>query len=245
MTILDNILLHLLAKIRKEAFEDRIGVLFFLLYFSGAVLFAFGLVCFLVFKLFFAKGFNNGLRSLFLAAFILGSIMLLLSVLVKFRLKKAIVEHAESHVSKFKEKMIYGEGLETDLVIYPKYELPDKKIQLSTKKSFSHLKMTDFKNKKITIELLKGNEYKFTFGGKIQFLLKNEEEIAKLEVSEKALNYKIEEVWLVQEIVKRTCGPARDTSKNIYTKVLLSASVDKERAKRFKDREELEALVHL
>lgn len=245
LTILDKFLLYLLSKTRKDAFEDGVEVLFFLLYFPGVVLFAFGLVCFVIFESFFVRNFNTGnnLKSFFLSAFVLGSIILLLSLFVKIRLKKVIEEYSETHISNVKEKKIYGVGLETELVIYPKYEMPYKEIKISTKEPFPYLKMKDFENQKITIEVLKGNESNFTSGGKTHILLKNEEEIAKLEVPEKALNYKIEEVWLIQEIVKRTCGSARDTSENVYTKILLSASVDKDRAKRFKDKEELDALL--
>lgn len=245
LTILDKFLLYLLSKTRKDAFEDGVEVLFFLLYFPGVVLFAFGLVCFVIFESFFVRNFNTGnnLKNFFLSAFVLGSIILLLSLFVKIRLKKVIEEYSETHISNVKEKKIYGIDSETNLILYPEYREANENTQISTKEAFSHSEMKKFENIKVTIKILKGDESSHTSGGKTQILLKNKEEIAKLEVPEKTLVYKIEEVWLIQEIVKRTCGSARDTSKNIYTKILLSASVDKDKAKRFKDKEELDSLL--
>lgn len=251
LTKLDNFLLYLLSKTRKESFDDGINSLFFFLYLPGVILFAFGLlfvfylVCFVAFESFFVRNFNaeDSFKGYFLSAFILGSILLLLSAFVRIRLEKVIEEHAESHVSNFKAKEFYGVGLDTNLIIYPKYGIADKDIQISTQKPFSYQEMKKLENRKVTIKILKGNEYSFVSGGKTQILLKNEEEIAKLEVPERALVYKIEEVWRIQENVKKTCGPARDTSENIYTKIFLVASVDENKVKNLKDRSELDALL--
>lgn len=245
MTILDKFLLYLLSKTRKDAFEDGVEVLFFLLYFPGVVLFAFGLVCFVAFESFFVRNFNaeDSFKGYFLSAFILGTILLILSAFIRIRLEKVIEEHVESHVSNFKAKEFYGVGLDTNLIIYPKYGIADKDISISTQKPFSYQEMKKLEHRKVTIKILKGNEHALTSGGKTQILLKNEEEITKLEVPEIALVYKIEEVWHIQETVKRTCGPARDTSENIYTKIFLVASVDENKIKNLKDRDELDALL--
>ena len=245
LSILDNFLLYLLPKTRKESFDDGITTLFLFLYLPGVISFAFGLVCFVAFESFFVRNFNadDNFKGYFLSAFVLGSILLLLSIFVRIRLENVIEEHAESHVSNFKEKKIYGIDSETNLILCPEYREANENTQISTKEAFSHSEMKKFENIKVTIKILKGDESSHTSGGKTQILLKNKEEIAKFEVPEKTLVYKIEEVWLIQEIVKRTCGSARDTSKNIYTKILLSASVDKDKAKRFKDKEELDSLL--
>lgn len=247
MTILDKFLLYLLSKTRKDAFEDGVEVLFFLLYFPGVVLFAFGLVCFVAFESFFVRNFNaeDSFKGYFLSAFILGTILLILSAFIRIRLEKVIEEHVESHVSNFKAKEFYEVGLDTNLIIYPKYGIADKDISISTQKPFSYQEMKKLEHRKVTIKILKGKEHALTSGGKTQILLKNKEEITKLEVPERALVYKIEEVWYIQETVKRTCGPARDTSENIYTKIFLVASVDENKVKNLKDRDELDALLRL
>lgn len=121
LKILDNILLHLLEKARKnssedeiKSFEDGINSLYFILFFPAIALFILGLILFFVFtpNLNTVSDIEKTMGKFFVGAIFFAGFLILLDILVKSRLMSIIKKHAYIESTKVKEKEIYNPNSE-------------------------------------------------------------------------------------------------------------------------------------
>lgn len=253
MTILDNILLHLLEKVRKisfkdeiKSFEDGIDSLYFILFFPTIPLFIFCLVLLLGFTPNLDNVFNveKTMGKFFFGAIFFAGFLILLNFLVKSRLRSIIKKHAYVTSTKVEEKEIYSLDSDIALSVYAK-SLWDYMPVISAKDFFSNKELNTIKDKKIVIEAHKGSAAKYLIGVKAEISLINEDEIINLDVPEKALVYQIEKVELIKETVQRVCGGIKDETETLKAKIFLSASVDEELLEEVKNKQELDDLLTL
>lgn len=252
MTVLDNILLHLLEKARKiskdeiKSFEDGIDSLYFILFFPTIPLFIFCLILLLGFTPNLDNVFNveKTMGKFFIGAIFFAGFLILLDFLVKSRLRSIIKKHAYITSTKVEEKEIYNLDSEIDLSVYAK-SLWDYMPVMSAKDFFSNKELNTIKDKKIVIETHKGSAAKYLFGVEAEISLINEDEIINLDVPEKALVYQIEKVELIKKTVQRVCGGIKDETETLKAKIFLSASVDEDMLKEIKNQKELDNLLTL
>lgn len=252
MTILDNILLHLLEKARKiskdeiKTFEVGIDSLYFILFLPTIPLFIFCLILLLGFTPNLDNVFivEKTLGKFFVGAIFFAGFLILLDFLIKSRLRSIIKKHAYIESTKVEEKEVYNLDSEVELNIYTK-TLREEKTIASAKELLSNEKLNSFKNGKVFNEASKEGETKTVYGGKAEIILTNEDEITSLNVPKGALAYKIEKVLLTKEIAQRVCGFIKEETEILKTKIFLSASVDEDMLKKIKNQKELDALLHL
>lgn len=253
MTILDNILLHLLEKVRKisfkdeiQSFEDGIDSLYFILFFPTIPLFIFCLVLLLGFtpNLDNILNVEKTMGRFFIGAILLAGFLILLNFLIKSRLRSIIKKHAYVTSTKVEEKEIYSLDSDIALSVYAK-SLWDYMPVMSAKDFFSNKELNTIKDKKIVIEAHKGSAAKYLIGVKAEISLINEDEIINLDVPEKALVYQIEKVELIKETVQRVCGGIKDETETLKAKIFLSTSVDEELLEEVKNKQELDDLLTL
>ena len=265
LSILDNVLLGLIKKISGETFEERIENIGFFFFYSGIGLAFFGSVLMLA-PIFIGMTFallktinadsswaelswvdsftKNDLVQGIVNFVIAGACLLILGFLLEKHLQGIIKKHAYIESTKTEEKEVYNLDSEVDLSIYAK-TLREKKTVILAKEPFSNEKLNNFKDRKIFIEASKEGETKVVYGGKAEVVLTNEDEITSLNVSKKALVYKIERVLLNKEIIHRVCGFIKEETTTLHTKIFLSASVDESMMKKLKNQKELDNLLTL
>ena len=265
LSILDNVLLGLIKKIRGETFEERIENIGFFFFYSGIGLAFFGSVLMLA-PIFIGITFalsntinadpswaelswidsftKNDLVQAIVNFVIAGVSVLILGFLLKKYLKGIIKKHAYIESTNVEEKEIYTPDSEVDVNVYAETFCAEKTL-VSAKEPFSNEKLNSFKDRKIFIDASKEGETKVVYGGKAEVVLINENEIASLNVPEEALNYKIEKVLLIKEIAQKVCGYIKEEVETLQTKLFLSASVDKERLEKIQSQKELDALLEL
>lgn len=256
LPILDNILLHLLAKTRGKTIEEKIDNFGSIFFFLGSFLILSGVLTavFMILSLaaaplsdseYLDKGFK--ISCFFLAIFV-GMGLFVFSFWIESYLKNIVEKNATIKINKMKEKEIYSANSDIDLSIYTH----DRKIDdegIFAKEPFPHIKLEHFKNEKIIIKVKKGEQEKAIDGGVVRFLVRNEteikNEIATWNVSEEVLVYKIEEVIIIPEFVEKDYKPLPicELEENIQTTIVLTASIDEERVKQFYDKRELEELL--
>lgn len=264
LSILDKILLSLLAIFRRETFEERIESIKSCFILWGFALFFFGtsfvLVPFLIILYGILFGTLSGLTSgdlvkvnsfmnkegsyVFAVFAIIAVCFLIAGFSLEKHLQKIIEKHAYIESAKVEEKEIYTPDSEVDVSVYAETFRAAKTV-ISAKKPFSNKELNSFKDKKIFIEAFKGDEKKVVHGGKAEIVLTNEDEITKLNIPEEALNYKIEKVLLTKEVTQRICNFIKEETKTFRTKIFLSASVDEDAMKKIKNQKELDDLLNL
>lgn len=266
LSILDNVLLGLIKKIRGETFEERIENIGFFFFYSGIGLAFFGSVLMLapIFigitfalsntinaepswaELSWVDSFTKNDLLQGIANFVIAGVsVLILGFLLKKYLKGIIKKHAYIESTNVEEKEIYTPDSEVDVSVYAETFCAEKTL-VSAKEPFSNEKLNSFKDRKIFIEASKEGETKVVYGGKAEVVLTNEDEITSLNVpEEEALVYKIERVLLTKEIIHRVCDFIKEETTTLRTKIFLSASVDESMMKKFKNQEELDNLLTL
>lgn len=236
-SLFDNILLHLLAKTLGETVKEKIenfsNIFFivgsFLTFFGGFLALTTTLLCFFI-------------------AFVVGLCLVGFSYWSEGYLKKIAEKYVTIKINKMKEKEIYSANSDIDLSIYTHDRLFDD-AGIFTKKPFPHIKLEHFENEKIIIKIRKGKQERTIDGGVAKFLVRNEEEIkneiATWNVSEEVLVYKIEEVTIIPEFIEKDYKPLPicELEENVQTKIVLTASIDKERVKQIYDKRELDELL--
>ena len=265
LSILDNVLLGLIKKIRGETFEERIENIGFFFFYSGIGLAFFGSVLMLA-PIFIGITFalsntinaepswaelswidsftKNDLVQAIVNFVIAGLSVLILGFLLKKYLKGIIKKHAYIESTNVEEKEIYTPDSEVDVSVYAETFCAEKTL-VSAKEPFSNEKLNSFKDRKIFIDASKEGETKVVYGGKAEVVLTNEDEITSLNVPKKALVYKIEKVLLTKEITQRVCGFIKEETTTLHTKIFLSASVDEGMLKKIKNQKELDNLLTL
>lgn len=260
LSILDNILLGSLKRLRGDTFEERIENFGFLFFYSGVALAFFGSVLTLApifiattLVLFGATNIDLSWTDSFvrsgliqgIANFVIAGVcLLILGFLLTKHLQEIIKKHAYIESTKVEEKEIYNLDSEVELSIYAE-SLAIEKDPISTNKSFSYKELNTVKNRRVIIEAFKGESTKHTLGGKTEILLINEDEITSLNVPEEALVYKIEKVLLTKKITQRVCDFVKEETANCRTKIFLSASIDEDMLKKIKNQKELDDLLTL
>lgn len=256
LPILDNILLHLLAKTRGKTIEEKLDNFFKTSFSLGNFTTLFGAVFALITvlplpftRLSESEQLDTELKlRCFVLAIFVGLCISGFSIWVEKHLKKLVYNHATIKINKAKGKEIYSANSNIDLSIYTH----DRKIDdegIFAKEPFPHIKLEHFKNEKIIIKVEKGEQEKAIDGGLVRFLVRNEaeikNEIATWNVSEEVLVYKIEEVNIIPEFVEKDYKPLPicELEENIQTKIVLTASIDEELVKQFYDKRELEELL--
>lgn len=252
LSILDNVLLGLIKKIRGETFEERIENIGFFFFYSGIGLAFFGSVLMLA-PIFIGMTFallktinadsswaelswvdsftKNDLLQGIANFVIAGLSVLILGFLLTKHLQGIIKKHAYIESTKVEEKEIYPLESETEVGIYTK-TLRGEKTIVPAKEPFSIRELDSFKDGKIFIEASKEGEKKVVRGGKAEVVLTNEEEIKKLNIPKKALSYKIEKILLTKKVTQRVCGFVKEETTTLQTKVFLSASPDEDAMKK-------------
>lgn len=243
MTILDNILLHLLSKSDGETLEEKNNN-FILVNFILAIL----LLCTSLVSLVCGAIITN-VSSLqerafhfFVAFLVLGLSIYILNFFLDKHLKKLIKRHTVIEHSKVKSKEIYKPASEVELSIRGL----GTNTPISTKETFSNEKLNKLKGRRVIIEAFNKGEIKSISGGEVEISLTNKDEIASLNVPEEVLVYKIEEVSITKEIEQRVCEFIKEKETTIFrTKIFLSASVDEELLEKIKSQKELDDLLTL
>lgn len=242
MTILDNILLHLLSKSDGETLEERTNNLTFITFILGTILLLaslFSLLYGVITNDFFLQG---RVFHFFVSCLVSGvSVTFLNSFLEKY-LKKLIKRYTVIEHSKVKSKEIYKPASEVELSIRGL----GTNTPISTKETFSNEKLNKLKGRRVIIEAFNKGEIKSISGGEVEISLTNKDEIASLNVPEEVLVYKIEGVSITKEIEQRVCGFIKEKETTIFrTKIFLSASVDEELLEKIKSQKELDDLLTL
>lgn len=190
----------------------------------------------------------------FFVAIVVGVCLSGFSIWLKEYSRKLVYKNATIEINKMKEKEIYNADSDIDLAIYIHNMVFDD-AGIFTKESFPHVKLEYFKiksehfNEKIIIKVRKGEQERTIDGGIAKFLVRNEEEIkneiATWNVSEEVLIYKIEEVNIISELIEKDYKPLPicELEENVQTKIVLTASIDKERVKQIYDKRELDELL--
>lgn len=256
LPILDNILLHLLAKTRGKTVKEKLDNFFKISFSLGNFTTLFGAVFALIgiLPLPFTRlseseqlDIELKLRCFVLAIFV-GLCISGFSIWLKKYSKKLVYNNATIEINKMKEKEIYNSDSNIDLSIYTHNMVFDD-AGIFTKELFPHIKLLFFKNEKITIEVRKGEQERTIGGGVVEFIVKNEEEIkneiATWNVSEEVLVYKIEEVTVIPEFIEKHYSPlpVLEIEEKVRTKIVLTASIDEELVKQFYDKRELDELL--
>ena len=256
LPILDNILLHLLAKTRGETVEEKIDN-FFKISFSlgnfttlfGAVFALIGILPLPFTHLSESEQLDTELKlRCFVLAIFVGLCISGFSIWLKEYLRKLVYNNATIENNKMKEKEIYNADSNIDLSIYT-HDMVFDDAGIFTKEPFPHIKLLFFKNEKITIEVRKGEQERTIGGGVVKFTVKNEEEIkneiATWNVSEEVLVYKIEEVIIFPEFIEKHYSPLPilEIEEKVQTKIFLTASIDEELVKQFYDKKALDGLL--
>ena len=242
MTILDNILLHLLSKSDGETLEEKNNN-FILVNFILAIL----LLCTSLVSLF--CGAITNISSLqerafhfFVTFLALGLSVYVLNFFLDKYLKKLIEKHTVIERLKTKTKEIYKADSEVELSIRGL----GTNTPISTKETFSNEKLNKLKGRRVIIEAFNKGEIKSISGGEVEISLTNKDEIASLNVPEEVLVYKIDGVSITKEIEQRVCGFIKEKETTIFrTKIFLSASVDEELLEKIKSQKELDDLLTL
>lgn len=262
LSTLNDTLLHLLARTRGKTVKDKIhnfgSIFFFLgsfLIFSGVLSAAFMILSLPAAPLPDSEYLDKGFKiSCFFLAIFVGMSLFVFSFWIENYLKKIVEKNATIKTNKLKEKEIYNVNSDIDLSIYTHDRLSDD-AGIFTKESFPHVKLEYFKiksehfNEKIIIKVRKGEQERTIDGGIAKFLVRNEEEIkneiATWNVSEEVLIYKIEEVNIISELIEKDYKPLPicELEENVQTKIVLTASIDKERVKQIYDKRELDELL--
>lgn len=256
LPILDNILLHLLAKTRGKTIEEKIDNFFKISFSLGNFTTLFGAVFALitVLPLPFTRLSESEqldaeikLRCFVLAIFV-GLCISGFSIWLKEYLRKLVYNNATIKNNKMKEKEIYNADSDIDLSIYI-HDMVFDDAGIFAKEPFPHIKLEHFKNEKIIIKVKKGEQEKAIDGGVVRFSVRNEaeikNEIATWNVSEKVLVYKIEGVIMIPELIEKDYNPLPilEIEEKVRTKIILTASIDEELVKQFYDKRELEELL--
>lgn len=259
LSLLDNILLNVLSKAQGSNFEEKIDNVKFVFFYSGMTLFFSGVVLILglsfigtVLLYFGAKvdlsaiyeAVNNGWIQFFMSFVILGVILFILGFLLGKHLQGIIKRYAYIESTKVEEKEVYNLDSEVEVSFYAE-TLRGSKTIVSAKEPFSVNVLDSFKDRKIFIEASKEGEKKVVHGGKAEIVLTNKDEIAKLNIPKKALNYKVEKMLLTKKVTQRVCGFIKEETITLHTKISLLASVDEYMLKKLKNQKELDALLHL
>lgn len=259
LSLLDNILLSVLSKTQGMNFEEKIDSVKFVFFYSGMTLFFSGTVLIIApsfidtaFLYFGAKvnlsatyeALNNGWIQFFMNFVILGVILFILGFLLGKHLQGIIKRYAHIESTKVEEKEVYNLDSEVNLNICAE-TLGGKKTIISAKEPFSKEKLSSFRDKYIFIEASKEGETNIAYGGKVEILLVNEDEIAKLNIPKEALNYKVEKILLTKKVTQRVCDFLKEETTAFHTKIFLSASVDEDVLKEIKNQKELDDLLTL
>lgn len=242
MTILDNILLYLLAKSDGETSEEKIANFTFLSFLLGTFSLFFSFLTFLygvITNDFFKQG---RVFQFFIIFFALGIFLTILNFFLDKYLKKLVERHTVIERSKAKSKKIYKPVSEVELSI----RALGKEKSISTKETFSNEELNNIKDGCVIIKASKKGEEKTIYAKEVEILLTNKDEITSLNVPEEALIYKIEGVSLTKETEQKICGFIKEKETTIFrTKISLSASVDEELLEKIKDQKELDDLLTL
>ena len=242
MTILDNILLHLLSKSDGETLEEKTNNLTFISFISGMILLLASLLSLLygaITNSFFSQGC---VLHFFVSCLGLGVFVTFLNSFLEKYLKKLIKRHTVIEHSKVRSKEIYKPSTEVELSIRGL----GTDTPISTKETFSNEKLNKLKGRRVIIEAFKKGEVKSISGGEVEISLTNKDEIASLNVPEEVLVYKIEGVSITKEIEQRVCGFIKEKETTVFrTKIFLSASVDEELLEKIKSQKELDDLLTL
>lgn len=259
LSLLDNILLSVLSKTQGRNFEEKIDNVKFVFFYSGIVLFFSGAVLIIApsfigtVLLYFGakvdlsaidKSANNGWIQFFMGFVILGVVLFILGFLLGKHLQGIIKRYAYIESTKVEEKEIYPLDSEVEVSFYAE-TLRGSKTIVSAKEPFSVNVLDSFKDRKIFIEASKEGEKKVVHGGKAEIVLTNKDEIAKLNIPKKALNYKVEKILLTKKVTQRVCDFLKEETTAFHTKIFLSASPDEDMLKKLKNQKELDALLHL
>lgn len=241
MTILDKTLLYLLSKVDGETPEEKVNGFRFIFFLLGVTL----LFISLVYLICVAATPNlpslEKSLSFFIDMVFCGVIFVIFDSFLENYLKKLIKKHTTIEISKTKEKEIYNSASDIELSI----RAIGNENPITTKKPFSNEELYSMKEKRVIIKVFKGKEEKSISGGEVEFILTNEDEIAKLNIPEEALVYQIEKVSFIKETAQRVCGFIKEDIENLQTKIFLSASVDEERLEEAKNKQELDDLLTL
>lgn len=241
MKTLDKTLLYLLSKAYGETPEEKASNFIFIIFLLGVILLLSGLFSLMGAAMFYGTILQERLFHCFVTLAILGVIVSILNFLLGDYLIKLVKKHTTIENSKTKEKEIYNSTSDIELSIRG----IGTNTSILTKGTFSNEKLNSMKEKRVIIKVFKGKEEKSISGGEVEFILTNEDEIAKLNISEEALVYQIEKVSFIKETAQRVCGFIKEDIENLQTKIFLSASVDEKRLEEVKNKQELDDLLTL
>lgn len=241
MKILDNTLLYLLSKADGETPEEKVNGFTFITFLLGVILLLAGLFSLMGAAIFYNTILQERLFHCFVSLAILGAVVSFLNFLLGDYLLKLIKKHTTIENSKIKEKEIYNSASDIELSVRG----IGTDTSILTKETFSNEELSDIKDRRVIIKASNKGEDKEISGGEVEFILTNKDEIAKLNVPEEALVYRIEKADLIKETAQRVCGSIKEDIKTLQTKIFLSASVDEDMLKEIKNQKELDDLLTL
>lgn len=256
LSVLDDTLLHLLARTRGHSVKEKIDNFFKIPFSLGNFIVLFGVVFLLIgflplpfTRLFESEQLDTKFKlCCFFLVILVGGCLSGFSIWLKEYSRKLVYKNATIEINKMKEKEIYNADSDIDLAIYIHNMVFDD-AGIFTKESFPHIKLLFFKNERITIKVRKGEQERTVGGGLVEFIVKNEEEIkneiATWNVSEEVLVYKIEKVIIFPEFIEKHYSPLPilEIEEKGQTKIFLTASIDEELVKQFYDKKALDELL--
>lgn len=241
MKTFNKILLYLLSKADGETSEEKASNFVFIIFILGVILLLAGLFSLMGAAMFYGTILQERLFHCFVTLAILGVVVSILNFLLGDYLLRLIKKHTTIENPKIKEKEIYNSASDIELSIRG----IGTNTSILTKETFSNEELNDVKDRRVIIKASNKGEDKEISGGEVEIILTNEDEIAKLNVPEEALVYKIKKVLFIKETAQKVCGSIKEEVKTLQTKLFLFASVDEERLEKIKSQKELDDLLNL